>query len=224
MRMEILTVGEDVDGLVVEVEEGMHAAPHALHGPVAGEDVGVELQVPGHVVPLEQASLLLLVGVHGVVAFGGYLVMPLTAATQPNRDTHTHASAAAAAAAGQAAKPDSAAATAVLGSLAAPAARPSSGWLAGDARNDGEWRGSVRTGGVRARRLRNAARPHLLQPPLAPPPPRPAFRRCTVSSASRPPQLSLCGFNVRLLRADIGKTPTPRSEIFIRCIFDPLEV
>lgn len=60
-----LTVGEDIDGLVVEVEEGMHAAPHALHGPVAGEDVGVELQVPGHVVPLEQASLLLLVGVHG---------------------------------------------------------------------------------------------------------------------------------------------------------------
>jgi hypothetical protein len=60
-----LTVGEDIDGLVVEVEEGMHAAPHALHGPVAGEDVGVELQVPGHVVPLEEASLLLLVGVHG---------------------------------------------------------------------------------------------------------------------------------------------------------------
>jgi len=63
-------VGEDIDGLVVEVEEGMHAAPHALHGPVAGEDVGVELQVPGHVVPLEKPPFLLL-----VVHFGRYLLM-----------------------------------------------------------------------------------------------------------------------------------------------------
>lgn len=55
MRLEtILTVREYVDGLVVEVEEAAHTAGPALQRAVAGEHVGVELQVARHVPPVQQ--------------------------------------------------------------------------------------------------------------------------------------------------------------------------
>lgn len=47
-------MSEDVDGLVVEVEEAADAAGPALQRAVAGEHVGVELQVLRHVPPVQQ--------------------------------------------------------------------------------------------------------------------------------------------------------------------------
>lgn len=49
-----VTMSEDVDGLVVEVEQAAHAASPALQRPVAGQHVGVELQVLRHVAPVQQ--------------------------------------------------------------------------------------------------------------------------------------------------------------------------
>lgn len=53
------TVGEDVDGLVVEVEEGEDGALEVEDGPVVVEDVLVELEVRRHLVPLAQPELAL---------------------------------------------------------------------------------------------------------------------------------------------------------------------
>ena len=47
-------MGEDVDGLVVEVEEGEERALEVEDGAVVVEDVLVELQVLRHLVPLPQ--------------------------------------------------------------------------------------------------------------------------------------------------------------------------
>lgn len=52
----VLTVSQDVDGFVVQVEEAVHAAPEVEQRPVAREDVGVELQVRRHVAETQQGS------------------------------------------------------------------------------------------------------------------------------------------------------------------------
>ena len=49
-----LTVGDDVDGFIMEVEEAHETAPRGQEGSVARLDVGVELQVLGQVLAFEQ--------------------------------------------------------------------------------------------------------------------------------------------------------------------------
>lgn len=51
---------DDIDGLIVQVEEAVNAAPDGEQRPVPGEDVGVELQVSGHVLPVQQVRGLVL--------------------------------------------------------------------------------------------------------------------------------------------------------------------
>lgn len=45
-----------VDGLVVEVEEAADTSRGGLQRPVPGQHVGVELQVPRHIPPVQQRN------------------------------------------------------------------------------------------------------------------------------------------------------------------------
>lgn len=49
-----LTVRQDVDGLIVDVEKATEALADGHERPVAGEDVRIELEVPRHVAPSSQ--------------------------------------------------------------------------------------------------------------------------------------------------------------------------
>lgn len=53
-RFVTLTVRQYVDGLVVPIEETEQAALEGLQRTVSFEDIRIELQVFGHVLPVEQ--------------------------------------------------------------------------------------------------------------------------------------------------------------------------
>lgn len=52
-------MGDDVDGLVVDVKQAEKAAPGGEQGSVAGQDVRVELKMWRHLMPLQEANLAL---------------------------------------------------------------------------------------------------------------------------------------------------------------------
>ena len=47
---------QDVDGLIVKVKKATETPPHGQQRPVPGENVRIELQMPWHVLPVEQVS------------------------------------------------------------------------------------------------------------------------------------------------------------------------
>lgn len=64
----MLTMRYDINGFIVYVKEAVYAAPYREQRPVAGEYVGIELQMPGHVLPVQQVAAL---GRGPVVLVGG---------------------------------------------------------------------------------------------------------------------------------------------------------